>query len=211
MTPDEAKNAVHRAMLKVDPEYQGQPGRVGNMGVRVEQRGNVYDVLLVGADYLFDEFATAIFNELREFSGFVKDMESGSVLSSKSSSQMSVARSIIAPTINNYGSIGAQQFGDRNAAHVSQSINIDQRSLEQVVQAVRVHLAEFSDENREEAEHHLETITEELEAPNPRPTRLRGALRAIRRLTPLAGAAAKAAIETAIEAAMKGLLSAHGS
>lgn len=202
MTEDEATKAVRAAMINVDPECFGYPGRVGNIGVRVDQRGTRFDVAISSAGHLFDEFEVAIREALGGSAAIVKDMETGYYTSPTTS-----APSVMPPTIINYGPVGAQQIGDRNTASVHQSVTIDSRSIKQAIEIVRTHLGEFPEPHRDEVEHHLETVEEELQRPEARPSRLEIALKSIRRLIlELVGAAGKAAMETAIDSAIK----AHG-
>jgi len=86
-------------------------------------------------------------------------------------------------------------------------VTIDSRSIKQAIEIVRTHMAEFPEPYRDEVDHHLETVEEELQRYEPRPSRLKTALGAIGRLLPdLLGSAGKAAMETAIDAAIR----AHG-
>jgi hypothetical protein len=191
------------ALVSVDPDCFGHPGRIGNLGVRVDQRGARFDVLLSDAGHLFDEYDAAIRAALGESAAVVKDMATGYYTSRESS-----ALPVMPSPIINYGPVGSQQIGDRNTAYVRQIVDIDRRSFDQAIEVIRAHIAEFSESNRDEVEHHLDTVQEELQRPEPRPSRLKTALGAIRRFLPdLLGAAGKAAMETAIDSAIK----AHGS
>lgn len=178
-------------------------GRVGNLGVRVDPRGARFDVLLSDAGHLFDEFDVAIRATLGNSAAIVKDMETGAYTSPTTSAPPIM----MPPTIINYGPVGAQQIGNGNTASVHQSVTIDSRSIKQAIEVVRTYLAEFPEPYRDEVDHHIETVEEELQRSEPRPSRLKTALSAIRRLLPdFLGAAGKAAMETAIDTAIK----AHG-
>ena len=92
----------------------------------------------------------------------------------------------VVPTINNYGP-SAQQFGNNNLANVASSLNIDQRSIRQVIKEVRSHLDDFPEDKREEVSDYADALSEEMAQGEPRPARLRSALGNIGRLAGEAG------------------------
>src|SRR5664279_4373737 len=105
MTLDEAYEAVHQAMLSVDPEYAGQPDSVGGIGVRTVPRGQRFDVFFSGSGRLFSEFDAAVRKALGEFVGTVTEAGSsrGVFLPNVNVGRdIVVASTVVPPTIYNY-------------------------------------------------------------------------------------------------------------
>lgn len=90
------------------------------------------------------------------------------------------------PTINNYGP-SAQQFGDKNVANVASDVNVDRRSIQQVINEVRSHLDDFPEAKREEVSDYIDALSEEVERPEPRTARLRTTVGNIGRVAGEAG------------------------
>lgn len=111
---------------------------------------------------------------------------------------------------HNYASVGAQQVGDRNVAHVSQSnTSVDVGAITSAIQTIRTHIADFPVDERPDVEEHLASIDEELRSTAPRASRLKSWLAAVGRIAaPLAGSGAKSAIEAAVAGAVKSLIGA---
>jgi len=77
MSPEEARQVIYNALVSIDPDCFGHPGRLGNLSFRVEPRGTRFDVSLSDADHLFDEFDAAIRAALGDSAAVVKDMKTG--------------------------------------------------------------------------------------------------------------------------------------
>ena len=91
-----------------------------------------------------------------------------------------------APTIHNYGP-SAQQFGDNNVANVASNVNVDRRSIHQVINEVRARLSEFPADKREEVSDYIDALSEEVERSEPRPARIRTTVGNIGRIAGEAG------------------------
>ena len=60
MSKDEALALIDAALRKVDPEWQGSSERSGNLGVRIDGRGDVFDVHFSEHTHLDRQYEDAI-------------------------------------------------------------------------------------------------------------------------------------------------------
>jgi hypothetical protein len=109
----------------------------------------------------------------------------------------------IGPTIHNYGP-SAQQFGDNNVANVAGNVNVDMRSIHQVINEVRDHLDEFPADKREEVSDYVAALAEEVERPEPRPARLRTTIGNIGRVAGEVGLKVITALTAGVVQGLKG-------
>jgi hypothetical protein len=107
------------------------------------------------------------------------------------------------PTINNYGP-SAQQFGPNNVANVAENVNVDQRSIHQVINEVRARIHDFPEDKREEVSDYVDALSEEVERSEPRPARLRTTVGNIGRVAREAGLKAITAITAGVVQGLKG-------
>lgn len=110
-------------------------------------------------------------------------------------------------TVNNYGSVTSQQVGDHNAAIVSQSLQIDRRSIQGVIRSVEERLDDFPEAEREDVRVHIGEVSGELASSSPQPSRLKASLNAIGRI---ARDASLDGLKSIVEGAVSGLVKSMG-
>jgi len=169
---------VLRYAIERDEKLQNEPGRYGDeqsMGEIQEEMFLSQRQILDAVEYLSSQGAIEIVNEWSTGDGVetknVRVTSHGRDLAERVTPAFSRPLSS-GPTINNYGP-SAQQFGPSSVANIASSINIDRRSIHQVINEVRARIADFPTERREEVAVYADDLAEEIERPEPRAARLR--------------------------------------
>jgi phage-related protein len=109
--------------------------------------------------------------------------------------------------VHNYGTVTSQQIGDHNTASISQSVQIDSRSIRTAIRSIEQQLNDFPEAEREEVRVHIDEVSSELASSSPQPSRLKASLNAIGRM---AKDASLDGLRSIVEGAVSGLVKSMG-